>query len=166
MKATERQSFHDHSKALPGGDRGTIWTFDAVEERLVEAMSCLWRLPDRERGWLGTATMSLWRQVKREWGDYVDSSEEPRKPGLTRREVADMEEALGWLGHVPAGDSRKIVGVALRYLARGESRVPWVDVLARAGGKGSGWTTDGLRMRYSRAITMICNRLNAAEIRA
>jgi hypothetical protein len=166
MGVRSDQSFHHRSGVLPDADDGDFWTFDAVETRLVEAVRNMGRMPDRERGWLSTATMALWRQVKREWGDYVDSDEAPRKPGLTRREVAEMEEALGWVMNVPEGDSRRIMGLALRQLAREEStRVAWTAV-RRAMPDGASWTTDGLRMRYSRAITMICNRLNAAENRA
>jgi hypothetical protein len=166
MGVTIARTFHDHSTVLPDGGKAEMWSFDVVEERLVEAVRNLGRMPDRERGWLSTATMALWRQVKREWGDYVDSDEAPRKPGLTRRELAEMEEALGWVANVPEGDSRRIMGLALRQLAREDStRVAWTAV-RRAMPDGASWTTDGLRKRYSRALTMICNRLNAAEIRA
>lgn len=154
-------SFHDGSIILPDGE---YWSFALVEERLVKAMEALWRLPGRI-GPQGYGVSALWAQVRREWGDYVDSDDRPRRPGLTRREVAEMEEALGWVDHVPPGDTRRIVAMALFQLAIMErSQVRWTDVfrwLERDGVRG--YTTDGLRKRYSRAVTMICNRLNAAE---
>ena len=136
-----------------------FWTFDLVQERLVEAYGFLRRLPDREAGWLRTTTMGLWREVKREWGDYVDADERPRIPGLTRNEVARMDEALEWLGWVKP-ESRKIVGTALRQLHNGYSRIAWGEMTPDPTQPGS---SDRLRMAYGRALNVICRRLNSAK---
>jgi hypothetical protein len=140
-----------------------IWSFDAVQERLVEAITYLWRVPGR----VGPGELrasSFWQRVQLErsdWGANVSADEAPRVRGLTRREMAEMEEALGWIDHVPAGDTRQIVAAALIQLARGESRVRWTEVFKAMEKRGvHGFTNDGMRKRYGRALTMICQRLN------
>jgi hypothetical protein len=143
---------------LPG-----FWTFDMVQERLVEAMIICWRNPDRERGW--QRIRSAWPDVLRELsagdydargGDLRSSDVEIRPASLTRVEVAEMEEAFGWLDRVPVED-RKLIGLAIVRLARGHRQVPWRELLKPMGlHRGS----DGLRMRYGRAIARIAEALN------
>lgn len=135
-----------------------FWSFDDVEQRLIEAWISLRRLPDREQGWLRTSTMGLWRQVQSEEAE-ADPYELPPRPGLTRAEVREMEEALGWLEGVEPTD-RKLIGLAVGRLARGDARVPWRRLL-RAMGLRHG--ADGLRKRYGRAIKAICALLNARQ---
>jgi hypothetical protein len=145
------------------------WTFDAVQERLVEAMIICWRNPDRERGW--QQLRSAWPEVLRELsaGDYdarggdLSSSDVSIRPAsLTRAEVGEMEEAFGWLDAVPPHD-RKLVGLAIVELARGRREVSWLRLL-RAMGLTRG--SDGLRMRYGRAIAGIAARLNGGNPQA
>ncbi|MBM3927381.1 MAG: hypothetical protein FJ335_02835 [Sphingomonadales bacterium] len=145
----------------------SILTFDQVEERLIEAMLVCWRSPDRERGWL--RVRSLWPEVMRETsaGDYdarggegTSSDVALRPAALTRREVADMEEAFGWLSAVQGAD-RKIIGLAITALARGDKQVPWSRLL-RPMGLTRG--TDGLRKRYTRAMSRVTQAANAAEM--
>lgn len=135
-------------------------TFTVVEDRLVEALLTLWRLPDRERGLLrARASDGPWHLVMPEPGDYdarggdrTSSDVAIRPAALTRREVAEMEEALGWVEVLDPAD-RKLVGLALAQLARGRREVSWVRMLPTMGlTRGS----DGLRMRYGRAISAIC----------
>lgn len=144
-----------------------FWTFDMVQDRLVEAMIICWRNPDRERGW--QTLRSAWPDVLRELsaGDYdarggdLTSSEVALRPAaLTRLEQAEMEEAFGWLDRVPT-DDRKVIGLAIAKLASGNHRtVPWRQLLRPMGlTRGS----DGLRVRYGRAITSIANRLNGGN---
>lgn len=143
------------------------WTFGAVEERLVEAIGFLRRLPDQERGWLnGAGTMSLWRQASATLGmtaiEYVgymhaDRDVAPRLPGLTVAQVGRMEEALEWTTALPA-DDRRILGLGIGQLASGSSRISW-DVVMRIMGKNRG--KDGVRKRYSRAIAAIAGNLNS-----
>ncbi|MFD1951882.1 hypothetical protein ACFSGX_14000 [Sphingomonas arantia] len=142
------------------------WTFAAVQERLVEAMLMLWRLPDRERGWLRVSISSLWSQYHptvgmnpAERAEYLlshDRDEAPRLPGLTRAQVGAMEEALGWMRFVDVAD-RKLVGLAITQLAEGHSQVSWRRLL-----KPMGLTlgADGLRMRYGRALNRIAVALD------
>ena len=161
--SADLQSFHNPSGTLPDD----IWTFETVEQWLIEALLVLHRLPDREAGWRKVQTMSLWRQVQREWGDYVDSDDAPRGPGVTRRELAEMEEALGWLAWVAAGDTRRIVGMGLHQkLINYGAAISWTVMRKRFVARGDkGWTTDGLRKRYGRAIGTICERLNSLSAR-
>jgi hypothetical protein len=165
----------ERSRALPEGyarfAEGS-WTFDDVEERLIEAWGFLRRMPDREAGWLRPSIMSLWQQVSMTAeeraaayqidGDDYDRDVLPRPPGLRSVEVDRMEEALNWLRHVPERD-RRLVGFAIERLERGEARVPWRDLMRPMGVvRGE----HGLRKRYSRAIAAIAGALNMAENRA
>lgn len=162
----------DYVEALPTGGHCLpcdFWTFDMVQERLIEAMIICWRNPDRERGW--QTLRSAWPDVLREVsaGDYdarggdLSSSEVALRPcALTRAEQGEMEEAFAWLDHVPVED-RKVIGLAIVKLASGKHRaVPWRDLL-RPMGMARG--ADGLRMRYGRAITSIAHRLNGGNAR-
>jgi hypothetical protein len=145
-----------------------FWSFDDVQERLVEAYGFLRRLPDREQGWLKTATMSLWQQVnatagmtaveQAEWRLYR-AGDAPRLPGLTRDEVERMEATLRWLEWVQP-EQRKVVHMAVGQLASGrQSRIAWGSLASDPTCPGS---ADKLRMAYNRSVTRICNRLNAA----
>ena len=143
-----------------------FWTFDMVQERLVEAMIICWRNPDRERGW--QRLRSTWPDVLREEaaGDYdargghhTSSDVAIRPASLTRLEVAEMEEAFGWMDAVPPLD-RKLVGLAIAALASGRREVSWRHLLRPMGlQRGS----DGLRMRYGRAIARIAGALNGGN---
>ncbi|RIA37488.1 hypothetical protein DFR49_3373 [Hephaestia caeni] len=146
---------------LEGALLPAIWTFDMVQDRLIEAMIMLWRMPDRERGW--QRVRSLWPDIWRHnhFGDYADTDPDavPRVPPATREEIGEMEEALGWMRFVPDRD-RKLVGLAIGRLARGERAVAWRDLLAPMGVKRG---ADGLRMRYGRAINRICVALSGGN---
>jgi hypothetical protein len=133
-----------------------LWTFDAVEERLVEAMRLWWRAPDRERGWLHIKAM--WPDFRRHnwWGDYADTEAEPRRARLTRQQIAEMEEAAEWMRFVPERD-RRLVGLAILALASGKARVPWLALRRPMGVK---LGADGLRRRYERAVSRIAFALN------
>ena len=130
-----------------------FYTFDMVQERLVEAVIMLWRLPDREKGWLrGVAKDGPWDQIMPECPDDADADVRQSMPGLTQVEIAEMEEALAWMAHVPDRD-RRLVGLAIVQLARGGREISWRRLL---GPMGLTLGTDGLRMRYGRAINAIC----------
>jgi hypothetical protein len=144
----------------------TFWSFDAVEERMVEAMELWRRAPDRERGWLHVK--AFWPQIRRSGvfqivaGELDHPEEKPElKPlPLTRAEVAAMMEASDWLLHVPERD-RRLVTIALFYQAQGK-QPQWAKIKRRLG---IPFGADGLRMRYSRAITQICKSLNGGKAR-
>ena len=133
-------------------------SFDDVQDRLVEAMLTCWRYPDRERGW--QALRSAWPEISRDvWagdydargGDGTSADVALRPASQTRAEIAEMEEAFGWLDAI-APDDRKLVGLVIAALARGKREVPWQQLLTRMGlPRGS----DGLRKRYGRAIAQI-----------
>lgn len=145
-------------------------TFDDVQERLVEAMITCWRLPDRERGW--QRIRSNWPEALREMaaGDYDarggdgSSSDVALRPAsLTRLEVAEMDEAFGWVLPLDEHD-RRIVACVIVQLARGQREVSWTRLLKQLGlARG----VSRVRMRYGRAITAICeaeNRRNSREV--
>ncbi|KKC24967.1 hypothetical protein WP12_17020 [Sphingomonas sp. SRS2] len=137
-------------------------TFTVVEERLVAAMAVLWRSGDRERAWLRGSTLPIWREVVAEHKDASPDDAAIVTCALTRVEVMDADEAMGWVAAwVPSGPTRRVVGVVLSYLASGNPRADWPTIWARMGGKAGGWTTEGLRKRYGRSITIICEKLNA-----
>lgn len=136
-------------------------SFDDVQKRLIEAVQCTWRMPDRERGW---------QHIKASWPDYqhhtgfgdLDAFGPPNQAampvteGPTRREMEAMEEAFAWLG-VVTDEDRRLIGLAVRALAKGAERVPWMKLRKAMGVKRG---ADGLRMRYSRAMLKVCERAN------
>lgn len=144
-------------------EAGSFWTFEAVEARLVEAMLCWWRMPDRERGW--QRVKAAWPEIQRfPWrqnvGGETDEREEdpqPRRPALTRGEIEETGEASEWLRHVADRD-RKLVAMVLACLAGGAKAAPWLDIWDRLGRGRPG--PEGLRKRYSRAITKIAQELS------
>lgn len=157
-------SYPPNNPPTSGKDQSTLPTptglaFSEVEDRLVEAMLTCWRTPDRERGW--QRLRSAWPEISRDAlaGDYDArggdgrSSDVPLKlASQTREEVAEMEEAFGWLNAIDPAD-RKLVGLAIAQLAAGKREVSWVKLLGRMGlDRGA----DGLRKRYGRALHAIC----------
>ena len=150
------------SSGNPGGSReGRALSFYDVQDRLVEAMLTCWRYPDRERGW--QTLRSAWPEISRDvWagdydargGDGTSADVVLRPASQTRAEVAEMEEAFGWLDAVAPVD-RKLIGFAIRDLARGKREVSWLGLLPRMGlDRGA----EGLRKRYARAIHSIAAR--------
>lgn len=152
---------HQLNDAVAQLDR-ELATFDLVQERLVEAWGYLLRMPDREKGW--QRIKAMWPDVRRHNanGDYGDTEPDakPKQPGLRTAEVDDMEEALGWVEWVPT-QHRILIGVVLGQLQRID-RPDWTWIAAQIEGRPE---PDACRMRYSRALTRICERLNGAEIR-
>jgi len=155
-------------RRLPTRSARPGWTFAGVEERLVEAMLMLWRLPDRERGWLRAGVSSIWSNYHETFGmtpaelaEWRKTNEDvpPAPPGLTRQEVGEMEEALEWVQWVPERD-RKLVGLAIGVLAKGQREVSWRHLLSPMG---LTLGADGLRMRYGRAIGGIAAALNGGN---
>lgn len=148
-------------------EAGLLMTFDAVQERMVEAMLLWRRAPDRERGWL--TVRAYWPEISRQgWrvdvdGEHdereADEKPDPRPLPLTRDEVAEMQLVGEWLGLVPEQD-RKLVVYALAALASGRRRVPWLRLRRPLGVK---LGADGLRKRYGAALAGICAALNAQK---
>jgi len=158
-------SYHS-SKAGSFADHGSMsgsMSFDDVQDRLVEAMLTCWRYADRERGW--QTLRCAWPEISRDvWagdydargGDGTSGDVALRPASQTRAEIAEMEEAFGWLDAV-APDDRKLIGLAIRELARGKREVPWRSLMPKLGIQRG---VSGIQMRYSRTITAICNAVN------
>jgi hypothetical protein len=137
----------------------TFWTFDAVQDAMVEAVD-LWRRSPGGGRW-PFAGDGPWQWVRSlEWGDYADADAVPRAAPLTRAEVATRDAVSGWLAWVPERD-RKLVVLAIGQLSRGHARVSWMRLKVELGVP---FGADGLRRRYGRALTGICGQLNAATV--
>lgn len=157
------------------------WTFDQVEERLVEAMQ-LWHRSPGEGSW-PFASDAPWhlltRAVRMTAGDVrgmevlrmlqADDEEETRhwqgrerSQPLTRDDVARRDEASEWLGFVADRD-RQLLIVVLSAKACGSGRVSW-EAIWKANGRGKPGP-EGLQMRYRRSVSTICQQLNLAEKR-
>jgi len=155
---------------LPSGDSldDVFWTFDAVEDRFIEAMRFAWR--DEPGSW-PFAGDGPWALIQAVAGDYdarggdMDAPP-PMRVALTRAERARMDEAVGWLALVPPparpgarlgeGSDARLIVLAARKLGakRGEERgqVPWTRLLRPMGlKKGAG----ALARRYGRAIAAV-----------
>jgi hypothetical protein len=155
-----------------------FWTFDAIEERLIEAMRLWWRSPGGGR-W-PFASDAPWHLMTRrtrvgigvEGGlkgrelqlhmQAEDAEETKRREGsdnagpLTREDVARRDETTEWLAWVPSRD-RRLVILALTQLAAGKPKVEWMRMKRLLGVE---FGADGLRKRYSRAVNAIAQRLN------
>ena len=136
---------------------------EIVEDRLIEAMITCWRHPDRERGW--QRVRSAWPEIVRDvcagdydarGGEHSSSDVALRPAAATRRDIAEMEEAFGWTECLEA-DDRKLVGLVISQLARGQREVSWARML-RPMGLTRG--REGLRMRYGRALARVAARAN------
>lgn len=148
--------------------RVPVWTWQAVQERMAEAMRHWWRSHDSEARFnLGGRISSVWQQT---WTDRADlalieqlgmEADDPRPLPLSRADMARMVEASEWLAHVREAD-RRLVVLVLVYLAKGEKKVPWLKVKRRLRVEHG---ADGLRKRYSRAITDVANVLNGGKLR-
>ena len=70
------------------------WTPERVEERLIEAVSVLRRLPEpRKQGYFST-----WPAMFVEFGDLVGQTPEPmRPPPPSAAAISRMEATLGWM---------------------------------------------------------------------
>ncbi len=145
---------------VPAVEGCIFWSFALVEERLVEAMQLQWRT---ERGTWGFASDGPWHLIVRDWWDWAAHEEKPvpRIP-LSRDQIARMEQASAWLVLAPERD-RKLVVLAVTALAAGRKVVPW-RALRRMMRVKPG--EDALRRRYGSALRVICQALNAAEMRA
>lgn len=140
-----------------------IWTFDAVQEALIEAHD-LWRRSPRVGH---RALKSCWpnEMLQGEGGDYDARGADmvapaPRALPLSRNEVAVRDRVSEWLGFVPGDINRRIVVLVLGQLASGRSQVSWRRVqraLRIERGRGA------LSRRYDRAVGAIVAALNYPE---
>lgn len=179
MNYSGEQQSVDASMSVPQGGRDDFWTFDAVKERLIEAM-LLWKRSPGGGKWpfAGDAPWQLMTRRTRvlvgiEGGlkgrelqlfMQAEDAEETRqwqgrdRPGpLSRDDVARRDEATEWLTWV-AEDSRKVVVAVLAQLARGAQRIDWARVKREIGSEGG---NKGVYRRSTRALSGIAERLNA-----
>lgn len=154
----------DRSASLPLHGR-VEFSWQDVEDRLVEAMRHWWRSHDNEaRFSIGGRISSVWRHYcpdRRDlilWDQLRDlEADEPAPLPLSRGDIARMTEASEWLRFVPERD-RRLVIAALVKLAAGAKTVPWLATWKALGRGKPG--PEGLRSRYSRGLTCIANALN------
>lgn len=154
----------DGSIAGSIGEAPAFWTWDQVEERLIEAVSCWRRMPDRERGW--QRVCARWPELKH-FGEHVNVAGEfsereadpkPRRPSLTRGEIAAMEEATEWLTWIAGEAQRRTLVAGLVDRAKGNKQVGWTALRERLG---MPETPAALEWRYARAVRFIASVLNA-----
>ena len=141
-----------------------LWSWVAVQDRLVEAAAIQRRM--NSGGW-PFASDGPWHLIvadRRVWDWEKDGWEDLPVPKVppSREQIARSEEATRWLAFAPEGD-RKLIVLAVTALASGRAVIPFRALLRPMGVK---MGADGLRKRYSRAITAICKALNGAEMRA
>lgn len=145
-----------------------FWDLEAVEERLVDTFIAWRRTPAADaRFCIGGRISSIWTRVLEERAlidrDGADGEvEAPRPLPLSRADIARRDEASEWIAHVPLRD-RRLVAEVLAFRAKHadeDKQVPWLKLWSKLGRGKPG--PDGLRMRYSRALTSVCNALNAS----
>jgi hypothetical protein len=157
----------DHSITLPHGGRMPTWTWQLVEDRMAEAMAHWWRSSDSEaRFSLGGRISSIWRQAFTDKMALIEQlGMEPTPPAampLSRADIRRMEEASEWMRFVPEAD-RRLVVIVLVKLASGSKSASWMAIWKALGRGKPG--PEGLRSRYSRAITCVANALNGGNPR-
>lgn len=146
------------------------WTFEDVQERLVEAVRLWWRTPGG--GTSPFATDGPWHLVRDDgsaqaaWDERVNNHKmghqpRPRPLPLSMEEVDERDEASEWIRFVPERDKRLVV-LALTQLATGR-QVKWSRIRMQLTAEIS---PRGLGQRYSRAISAIARALNSADFRA
>lgn len=142
-----------------------MWTFDMVEERLVEAVRLWWRTPGG--GAWPFASDGPWHLIGADPGDYdarggdMSGQAVVRPLALSPDEVAARDEATEWVVRfVPAAD-RPLVWAVIDIKAAGRT-VSWLRLRQERGVRVG---ADGLRKRYSRGINRVCIGLTGAELR-
>lgn len=156
---------NDPSTILPGLE-GLSWTFDTVEDRLIEAAACWRRAPGGQRKQI-MATDGPWHLIVADAGDYdarggdgVSSDVVLRPASLSRAEVGRMEEATRWVELYVGESDRRIVWMALFHKADG--RTPdWRWIMGQVGLRRG---VDGVRMRYNRAVGAIAKAVDRARV--
>ncbi|WP_340265422.1 hypothetical protein [Sphingobium mellinum] len=144
---------------VPVVEGSQFWTFEAVQERMVEAWGYLIRMPDGEASWLRACSRSSMPAVIRDVrkGDWMETR--PGRPGLRSAQVDLVERLLtgdgAWIEWVVPRD-RSLIATVLRLRSR-KVGFDWRDV---AESEGVMIGAEALRKRYSRAITGIAQRLN------
>lgn len=129
---------------------------EAMEELLMEAWIVLRCSPDPERGFLASGARSGWPEIVRDKVmDYADADARPRLR-LGRREIGLRDAVFvdpGCLMESVAVANRALLALVLAMKTRHEpGGFRWERVWECMGGRESGDTTDGLRVRYGRVL--------------
>jgi hypothetical protein len=145
------------------------WSFDDVQDRLIEAMTVFsWGLRRGQR-W---ATDGPWRQMRPDWSDlYAPHTDEAdlahavalkvlKGPPPERAMIGRAEATGAWLSFLSEADRRAVVAAVIQ-LAAGAARVDWMEAKLRAGVV---YGADGVRMRYQRAVGKLAKALNAGKL--
>ena len=120
------------------------WTPEIVEERLVEAVAVLRRLPaERGQGYFST-----WPTMFVEFSDLVGQTPEPmRLPPPSAAAIGRMEETLNWSVWLEPDDAKLVWKRA--------ERMPWKEICWELG---MSRATANRRLEY--ALSVIVWRLN------
>jgi len=142
-------------------DSTEIWTYEAVEARLIDGKAVSRQMPDRERSWL---------HVKAYWPDMreADIFDYPgggvdgvshiriRPLPLTPAQISEADEAGSWLGRFLKEGERRLMVLALGWPASGR-RVAWKRVGRLLRVKLTG---PALERQYKLAICVVTCGLN------
>lgn len=139
-------------------DRESYWSFDSVEERLIEAAD-LWHRSPGGGKWpfAGDAPWHLADTAL--YGPDVDKDAPIRPMSLVRAEVGRRDEASAWLAYVPERDRRLVCFVITNKARTGRAGWHGIKKALRIP-----FGIDGLRRRYERGITAIAKHLTAAGV--
>lgn len=122
----------------------TEWTLEMVEERLVEAVAVLRRLPSTRVG----GYFNTWPKMVVEFSDLVGQTPEPmRLPPPSAAAIDRMEQALEWMKWLEPEDSRLVWMRAERH--------PWKAICWRFG-----LSRATVNRKFEYALSLITWRLN------
>ena len=124
-----------HSVSKVGG-QDEEWTPGRVEQRVIEWADTLWRLTDREHGWI-YGQKTFWPETLREIQDVFSNAVEndgkhedmlpPRLPA-TSQAVDHFYETSEWFLWLPDIRDRRIVTAVADWLRRPYARINWYFV--------------------------------------
>lgn len=138
----------------------TWWSFDLVEEQLIEMIQLWWRSPGEGR-W-PFASDGPWHLVDRHvFGPDVDKDAPVKPLPLSIAQIERRDRASAWLAMLPERD-RRLVCLALAQYAKGKTQVRWSSIRKALR---LDLSSSAMIARYDRAISALCVALNAAESR-
>jgi hypothetical protein len=151
---------------------------EAVEDELIDCTRMLWRLPDRERGYLLSGERAWWPTILRDQGDYPDEVE--ARPQLRRSDVHRVEAMFLRPGchaeQIDRRDRRLVATVIGRKAGRLPGGFRWEDIwealrgqLATGASESDGRpklrkvTSDAMRKRYELALDRLAPVILGAD---
>lgn len=145
-----------------GSAGGRFLTFADVEGRLILAVRLCWR---EEAGRWPFAGDGPWHLVEKEIElagvGVEDGDERAGRAPLSHREMAERDEAIGWLRLVSADFDRRLIVLAVTQLAKGgrRARVSWLKLAKML----DAVSADALRVRYGRVMSALTACVNAVQ---